>query len=559
MEKIKVPIRGMHCTSCEILIEDGLKGIEGVKKVSVNHVKGEAILEFTGDSPSYKQVEKIVRKAGYTIGETDELPWISTNSEDYLILLLAGSILFTIYIIAKISGLLSLNVDASGGNVWVVVLVGLAAGFSSCMALVGGLTLGFSARHAELHPQATTIQKFRPHLFFNAGRLIGYAGFGGLIGLIGSAIRPSSSTLGIMTMIVGAIMIFLGLKLIEIFPVLKNKTITLPKSLSNLLGIRSDAKEYSHTSALTAGALTFFLPCGFTQTMQLYAVSTGSFSKGALIMFLFALGTAPGLLGIGGLSSFFTGQKARVFFATAGLAVIVLGVFNISNASNLISFTTNPGTQPSGTASVMNGNVQEVRMVQDDDGYKPNQFTIKKGIPVKWIINSVSQYSCANYIIMSAFDISQPLKPGENVIEFTPTEVGVIKFSCSMGMYRGTFTVVEDGAVQGVNPSEQKVVAQKKDDVIEPGTQIIKTTYTAQTDISPNRFTVSVGKPVRLEIDAKDDGQGCMGSVMIPDLYERPQFLEKERMMVMSFTPTIKGQYYITCAMGTPRGIITVQ
>jgi plastocyanin len=236
-------------------------------------------------------------------------------------------------------------------------------------------------------------------------------------------------------------MLFLGLKLIDIFPVLKNKTITLPKAISNLLGVRNSDKEYNHTSAFTAGAMTFFLPCGFTQTMQLYAVSTGSFSKGALIMFLFAVGTAPGLLGIGGLSSIFKGRRARVFFATAGLAVILLGAVNISNASRLISFPTGQTTKT--TASVLNGRVQEVRMIQGDKGYHPNQFTIKKGIPVRWIIDSKAQYSCAASIIMSAYDINQPLKPGKNVIEFTPTETGEIEFTCSMGMYRGIFVIGE--------------------------------------------------------------------------------------------------------------------
>ena len=35
--------------------------------------------------------------------------------------------------------------------------------------------------------------------------------------------------------------------------------------------------NYSNQGALVLGALTFFLPCGFTQAMQLYAISTGSF------------------------------------------------------------------------------------------------------------------------------------------------------------------------------------------------------------------------------------------------------------------------------------------
>jgi sulfite exporter TauE/SafE len=58
--------------------------------------------------------------------------------------------------------------------------------------------------------------------------------------------------------------------------------------------------------------------------------------QGAIIMSLFALGTAPGLLSIGGLSSSLKGSKAKLFFAAAGLAVIFLGIFNISNASRIV-------------------------------------------------------------------------------------------------------------------------------------------------------------------------------------------------------------------------------
>jgi len=120
-------------------------------------------------------------------------------------------------------------------------------------------------------------------------------------------------------------------------PIFKTMSIqSIMARFSRLLGMRKENKEYSHKSALVAGAMTFFLPCGFTQAMQLYAVSTGSITKGALIMMLFALGTAPGLLGVGGLSSVFKGQKAKLFFMASGIAVIILGIFNISNASKLV-------------------------------------------------------------------------------------------------------------------------------------------------------------------------------------------------------------------------------
>jgi sulfite exporter TauE/SafE len=45
--------------------------------------------------------------------------------------------------------------------------------------------------------------------------------------------------------------------------------------------------------AFISGALTFFVPCGFTFAMQLYAMQTGSFWMGAVVMLLFAGGTLP--------------------------------------------------------------------------------------------------------------------------------------------------------------------------------------------------------------------------------------------------------------------------
>ncbi len=561
MGKFIVPIRGMHCRSCEILIEDNLKEVKGVKSVNVSYKDGKAKVHFEGPTPSKQSIRDAVQAAGYEIGQKEKLPWISRNPRDYFYLLLAGSILAVLYFIASSTGLFNVNISTGGGSMGVVVLVGLVAGFSSCMALIGGLVLGLAARHSELHPEATAAQKFRPHIFFNVGRIAGYAFFGGAIGLLGSAFRPSASTLGIMTIIVGGVMIFLGLKLIEIFPALRDKTITLPKFISRALGIRNENKEYSHKSAFIGGAMTFFLPCGFTQAMQLYAVSTGSLTKGALIMMLFALGTAPGLLGIGGLSSVFKGQKARIFFMGAGIAVIVLGIFNISNASRIV-FT--PGTKTANTAQAT-GPAQEVRMTQSDSGYSPKSFTVVKGRPVKWIINSTSQYSCSSYIVMSAYKISQPLKSGENIIEFTPTKTGTVSFTCSMGMYRGSFNVIEDTnpvqsqATPASTPQQAQPAVEAKTAEPATGTQILKTVYRTDNDIEPNTFTVKVGQAARLEVDVKDEGYGCMSTIMIPGLYNQPELLEKNKTLALDFTAKDKGEYPITCAMGVQRGIINVE
>lgn len=88
--------------------------------------------------------------------------------------------------------------------------------------------------------------------------------------------------------------------------------------------------------------------------------------------------------------------------------------------------------------------------------------------------------------------------------------------------------------------------------------QIVKTSYTYSSDIVPNSFSVKAGLPVRVEVDVKENGQGCMSTIMIPGLFSQPQFLEKGKIIAMEFTPLEKGEYPITCAMGVKRGMLRV-
>ncbi|MEI6238203.1 MAG: sulfite exporter TauE/SafE family protein [bacterium] len=472
INKTILDVKGMHCRSCEIILEKNIGEIRGVNNVKANSKRGiveietERKLEIAG--ADFVKIEKAIISSGYSLGREDKKHFFSRNQNDYIELLASAVILFAVYELAKWLGIFDLNISASSTpGLLSVLLIGLTAGISTCMALIGGLVLGISSNYAEIHPEATPLQKFKPHIFFNAGRLLSYIILGGLIGLIGSTLKLSSSLLGIITVILGFVMLFLGFKIIGIFPKLNNKSIVLPKSISKMFGLggRADgdrsgrdgiSNEYSHRGALITGALTFFVPCGFTQAMQLYAVSTGSFWSGALIMGAFALGTLPGIIGIGGLTSAIKGSFARYFFKFAGLVVISLAIFNMSSGYRLsgINLTfpsinkenaVSESSKSSGSseiAKIENGK-QIIEMTQDGRGYSPRQFTIKKGVPVTWKINSVSQFTCAAYISMPSAGISEPLTSGENILEFTPTKTGKMPFTCSMGMYTGVFNVVD--------------------------------------------------------------------------------------------------------------------
>ena len=449
LQKIIIPIKGMHCRSCELLIEEQISHVPHVEKSEINYRKGIAEIYYAEQRPKMKDLEDAVLGAGYAVGETEKPKFFSHNLRDYKELFFGIIFVFVAYQLLKffgITNLTNISFEKNNSGLGVVVLVGLVAGFSSCMALIGGLVLGLSAKYAEKHREATTAQKFRPHLYFNLGRVGGYILLGGILGSIGSVFKISTSLTSFLTLFAGVVMLFVGLQLIDIFPRLSSWKFVLPKAVARIFGPTKHHAEYSHRNSVLMGALTFFLPCGFTQAMQVYAVSSGSFIGGAVIMGFFALGTAPGLLSVGGLTSVLKGTIAKKFFKIAGVVVILFAFFNISNSLTLagVNFGTSvfDSNNKNKNVELVDG-VQVARMQQKNNGYFPSSFIVTRGVPVRWIINSDGPYSCASSIVMRKFGISKNLERGENIIEFTPTESGTIPFSCGMGMFIGSFTVVE--------------------------------------------------------------------------------------------------------------------
>lgn len=446
-----IPITGMHCRACEISVEQELLKIKNIKKANVSVNSKNAEIFFEGQFPE-KEVKQAVLSCGYKV-EKDTKPteWLSSNPSDYDGLL-GGVFLFLLLItILRTFGIsnVDLNLSKDLSNISVVLLVGITAGFSTCMALVGGLVLGVAAKFSENNPNADSFSKFKPHIFFNLGRIISFFILGGVIGYFGSIFQMNTQSIAIITIIVSVVMLILGLQTLNLFPILDNVKFTLPKSLYTFLGIEKQKEsEYSNKGAMLLGALTFFLPCGFTQAMQLYAISSGSAKTGAITMGIFAIGTALGLLSIGGVTSVVKGQFTKTFFKFVGLIVITMAIFTLFNGLNLLGLEIPAAKSQQQTVSkdpnVTNVNgVQVVKMTQKANGYFPNKFTIKKGVPVKWVVTSETPNSCASSLISSQLDIRKILNAGENIFEFTPDKVGTIKFSCSMGMYRGYFEVIE--------------------------------------------------------------------------------------------------------------------
>ncbi|MBP6912216.1 MAG: sulfite exporter TauE/SafE family protein, partial [Candidatus Pacebacteria bacterium] len=165
------------------------------------------------------------------------------------------------------------------------------------------------------------ISDTKTFILFHTGRLVSFALLGGVLGLIGNAIGISFTFSAILGIVASLVMLLLGLNLVGVF---KKSKVTLPSGVFNFFR----KVEHKTLTPFIIGFATFFLPCGFTQAMQIAAISSGSFMSGLLIMFAFALGTLPVLSILSfGLASFAHGKHALLFFKSAGVVVVGLGIF----------------------------------------------------------------------------------------------------------------------------------------------------------------------------------------------------------------------------------------
>lgn len=322
----KFHVHGMHCKSCVMVTESELKDVPYITRAKSsldNHS-----VEVTGDFGEKTQEEiateltRFVEKHGYIISiEKQEK---KVNWKDFKIAIPVAILFAVLFVLLQKAGLV--NLIGSGKVTYsTAFIVGIIASLSTCMAVVGGLVLSMSATFAKEG------DKVKPQILFHIGRLVSFFVLGGVIGLIGGAFAISTKVNIVLGLIVGIVMLILGVNLLDIFHFVKKFQLTTPKAISKHA---FNVSKLNHTlTPLLVGIATFVLPCGFTQSMQLYALSTGSFMTGALIMFVFALGTLP-VLALISFSSFSVqkSSKSGIFFKSAGLIVILFALFNIINS-----------------------------------------------------------------------------------------------------------------------------------------------------------------------------------------------------------------------------------
>lgn len=319
-------VSGMHCPSCPMLIESEISDLKEVSKVKASLKENKVEVEGNFGDKDINQIaedfNKILKSHGYTL--STEKVKAKIKWHEFAIAIPIALVFIFLFVLLQKLGIVNL-VTGSKVTYGTSFVIGLIASVSSCMAVVGGLVLSMSASFAK------DGDKVRPQILFHVGRLVSFFVLGGVIGVLGSTFQLGGTGTFVLSFLVALILLILGINLLDIFPWAKK----LQPALPSLIGKRvHNLKTINHTlTPLLVGIATFFLPCGFTQSMQIYALSTGSFYTASIIMFSFALGTLP-VLALLSFSSAGIHKKSQsgIFFKTAGLIVIFFGIFNLINS-----------------------------------------------------------------------------------------------------------------------------------------------------------------------------------------------------------------------------------
>jgi sulfite exporter TauE/SafE len=342
-----------------------------------------------------------------------------------------------------------LSLDMSSG---LLFTVGFLTGFH-CVGMCGALVLSYATKSS-----VTGKLRFSGHLLYGLGKTISYTLIGAGFGLMGSIIAFTPMVRGMVGMAAGLFLLLFGLSLLNVWPSLRNFRIKTPPSLLRFIGAQSRKFGHPFVIGLLNGLMII---CGPLQAMYVMAAGTGSALEGAKLMLAFGLGTLPVMLGFGLLTSLASASLAPKIIRFSGVIVVALGAIML-NRGLLLSgigydFTTglawvsaqlrdNLGVDMSYTSL----GYQSIEMNFAEKDKIPGQIVLQKGVPVKWKIHNDELQSCVTSVIAPKLGLDVPLKKGEQIIEFTPKQEGLITWTCNMGMTTGSFLVVDEARKEDV-------------------------------------------------------------------------------------------------------------
>lgn len=304
MKNIYVKIDGMHCTHCEDTIRGSLLKISNIKNVEFDSFI--ACITYTGNLDK-EEIKKSIINCGYITKDeyiSNDLKSLKDNIKLKEFLLIFLVIILFIFLTYKIFGFNVFNVipNIDSNITYGMLFITRLLTSIHCISMCGAINLLATINNNS------KINLKRP-IFYNLGRLISYTFIGGIVGFIGSVFKVNNYISGTLIVIASIVMFLIFLNMLGI---LKLKQLKIFKY------------KFNPKNSFLIGIFNWLMPCGPLQAMQVYALSTGSFIKGTLSMFLFGLGTISLMLFTGIFINLVKAKKKIIINKVAPILILIL-------------------------------------------------------------------------------------------------------------------------------------------------------------------------------------------------------------------------------------------
>jgi uncharacterized protein len=219
----------------------------------------------------------------------------------------------------------------------VLLGIGFLTGFH-CIGMCGSFVVAYT------DPNKSKARQLLAHLSYAFGKTLSYTTFGAGFGLLGASIAITPQIRGGVALAASVFLLIYGLKMLNLFAVLRRFTLRMPKSVNRAV---ADELRKPPRSALRTGLLTgLLLGCGPLQAMYVMAAGSGDPYQGGLILMLFSLGTLIPLLGFGMFATLLSHAAMRQMVRVSGVLVILMGVMMFQRGMMMLKGGQMPGMAP---------------------------------------------------------------------------------------------------------------------------------------------------------------------------------------------------------------------
>jgi len=438
-------VTGMHCGTCENNVERTLKHLRGVRKAKADYGSETVVVIYDDARCNVFQISEALKLKGYPCSMLPKpRPWRDGIRKLLRIILGLLGILVIFYAGSKIPSTETFPGLDQQASVGLLFLVGLLTSFH-CVGMCGGFIVGYTSRDATVGKYSYALA----HIAYGLGKTISYTTIGAIFGFAGSLVSFTPAMKSGASIAAGLFLVVFGLNMLHLLPHLRFFGLPMPRWLSRF--VHTEFRR--HRNPLIIGMLNgLMIACGPLQAMYVMAAGTGSPWEGARILLVFGMGTLPLLLGFGFLTTLVSHHVSGRILKTSGLLVVTLGLimfnrgmvltgtgFDFESVSTWIGKAGENLDKSNQSNGLPSENNLTLQMDVTREGFEPSSIVIRKGMPVRWVINVKELTECNRSIVIPKLGLQFGLHLGKQTVEFTPNHAGVILWSCGMGMLKGEF------------------------------------------------------------------------------------------------------------------------